>query len=257
MAIAEKEIQPREVTDEQPLEGVEVEGLDPELVILDEETMTLVNTETGEVIGVAETPPEDAPAIEIAKWVGEKRDWHRGRLAGLEAEKAVHLDKIAKVYDARINRHSRAIAWLEKQYSPMLFELAKKLVGEGKKRSVAVGMLILKLRKTKPSVDVQDNDKAVSYLRWLIEEQDKKIAALQTKITKADDGNNDDVVAVYRDDLSKETLVRDQLVACLNVKTTVYKSSLPENLKSKLTEENLEATGMLFNPGGEEKLEIE
>lgn len=271
------EIQPREVTPEAPLEAVELPGLpgepisaeeltpselpaageDSEIVVLDEESMTLINTDTGEVVGVADTPPEDAPAIEIAKWVGDRRDWHKGRKAGLEAERQVHLDKIAKVYDAQINNHTRAMAWIEKQYSPLLFELAKKLIGDAKKRSVAVGMLILKLRKTKASVDVQDNDKAVTYLNWLIAEQDKKVAALREKYEDAKSKGDDDSMAVAQEEIDRENLLRDSLTACLNIKTTVYKSSIPDRLKDKLTTDNLESTGMVFNKGGEEKLEIE
>ena len=221
-----------------------------EIIALDEETMTLINTESGEVVGVADTPPETTGVVEIATWMGERRDWHKGKKAGLEAERQVHLDKIAAIYDAPIKRHTRAIAWFEEQYSPMLLELAKKLIGDAKKRSIAVGLLILKLGKTRPSVDVQDNDKAVAYLNWLIEEQDKKISDLQQKLVSTGDEN-------FEGQIEAEVAVRKTLLDCLNAKVTVYKSNLPENLKVKLTDKCLEATGMVFNPGGDDKLTIE
>lgn len=270
MATAEKEIQQAVGECPGPLESVEVPGLvgeaipaeelrpaDPELIILDEETMTLVNSDTGEVIGVADTPAEDAPAVEIAKWVGEQRDWHRGRLAGLQAEKAIHLEKLEKVYDARINRHVKAIAWMEKQYTPMLFELAKKLIGEGKKRSVAVGMLILKLRKTRPTLDVQDNDKAVRHFQALIAEQERRLNGLHKAMNQAAEEGDDDMVDGLKDKIDCESLYLGALTSCLNIKTTVYKSAIPDTLKTDLTTDNAKDTGMLFDKGGAEKLEIE
>jgi hypothetical protein len=225
-----------------------------EIIALDEETMTLINTESGEVVGVADTPPETTGVVEIATWMGERRDWHKGKKAGLEAERQVHLDKIAAIYDSQIKRHTNAIAWFEKQYGPMLMELARKLIGDAKKRSIAVGLLILKLGKTRPSVDVQDNDKAVEYLRYLISEQDRKLVLLDEE-----DYNplSDSAVASLRERIAAEEAVKEQFVACLNTKTTVYKSSLPESLKVKLTDKCLDATGMVFNPGGDDRLEIQ
>jgi hypothetical protein len=238
-----------------PIEYVQGEGA--EIIALDEETMTLINTETGEVVGVADTPPETTGVVEIATWMGERRDWHKGKKAGLEAERQVHLDKIAAIYDSQIKRHTRAIAWFEEQYAPMLLELAKKLIGDAKKRSIAVGLLILKLGKTRPSVDVQDNDKAVEYLNYLIVEQDKKILALENELGHGTAKLVDAEGAALESKISAETAVKADLVACLNAKVTVYKSNLPENLKVKLTELHLDATGMVFNPGGDDKLTIE
>jgi hypothetical protein len=229
-----------------------------EIIALDEETMTLINTETGEVVGVADTPPETTGVVEIATWMGERRDWHKGKKAGLEAERQVHLDKIAAIYDSQIKRHTRAIAWFEEQYAPMLLELAKKLIGDAKKRSIAVGLLILKLGKTRPSVDVQDNDKAVAYLRYLISEQDRKMTDLegQHKALKTD-GASEEALAEVISKMEAEAATRKTFLDCLNKKVTVYKSNLPESLKVKLTDKCLEATGMVFNPGGEDKLTIE
>jgi hypothetical protein len=229
-----------------------------ELIVVDDETMTLINTDTGEVVGVADSPDESKPAIEIAEWLGERRDWHRGKLAGLQAERQVHLDKIAEVYDSRINRHTRSIAWLELQYASMLLKLAKKLIGNATKRSIAVGTLILKLRTTKPSVDVQDNDKAVGYLKALIEQQDQIISDLtDQRAALALTGEQEDAVYEAVDnDLSAAHLVKTQLESCLNIKTSVYKSSLTPEMKATLTAENAEEVGMVFIPGGEDKLEL-
>jgi hypothetical protein len=228
-----------------------------EIIALDEETMTLINTESGEVVGVADTPPETTGVVEIATWMGERRDWHKGKKAGLEAERQVHLDKIAAIYDSQIKRHTNAITWFETQYGPMLMELAKKLIGDAKKRSIAVGLLILKLGKTRPSVDVQDNDKAVAYLNWLIAEQDRKIAELEGRLNFSNAGDDTDTAEGLAACIVAAKQVRTDLVACLNTKTTVYKSSLPESLKVKLTDKCLDATGMVFNPGGDDRLEIQ
>jgi hypothetical protein len=139
----------------------------------------------------------------------------------------------------------------------MLLELARKLIGDAKKRSIAVGLLILKLGKTRPSVDVQDNDKAVAYLNWLIVEQDKKIYELEQDHKAARLAEDEDSCDLIEIKIATETAVKKELVACLNAKITVYKSALPENLKVKLTELHAEATGMVFNPGGDDKLTIE
>lgn len=228
-----------------------------EIVVLDEETMTLINAETGEVVGAQDTPAEDAPAVEIAKWVGERRDWHKGKLIGLQAEKQYHLEKIAKIYDPQIDNHTRAIAWIGKQYEGLLFNLARQLIGDAKKRSVAVGTLLLKLRRSKPSVDVQDNDKAVAYLGWLVNQQAEKIDDLSDKLSAAGEAGDDDTISALNDEIERETMLKSCLVSCINTKKSVYKSSLPENLKEGLTLENLDSTGMVFDAGGEEKLEIE
>lgn len=239
-------------------QGGVVADIDPtEIIALDEETMTLINTETGEVVGVADTPPETTGVVEIATWMGERRDWHKGKKAGLEAERQVHLDKIAAIYDSQIKRHTNAITWFEYQYGPMLMGLAKKLIGDAKKRSIAVGLLILKLGKTRPSVDVQDNDKAVAYLQYLIVEQDKKIFELELAGKAARLDEDEDTYDATMSKIEAETLVLRALRDCLNNKVTVYKSALPENLKAKLTDKCLDATGMVFNPGGDDKLTIE
>lgn len=231
-----------------------VEEQAEEIVVLDEESMTIINTETGEVIGLKDTPPEDIPVVELAKWIGERRDWHKGRLAGLIAEKQHHLDKIAKVYDPQINNHTRALAWMGKQYYELLMGLALALIGENKKRSIAVGTLLLKLRKTRASVDVSDDKKATAYLDWLIQNQQDKIGSLKEKAERAGDDDTGDYML---GEIDKENMLMENLIACLNVKRSVFKSSLPDGLKAKLTPEHAEATGMLYTPGGEEKLEIE
>ena len=136
-----------------------------EIVVVDEDTMTLINTETGEVVGYADLPPEDLGDVDLAKWIGEKRAWHKGKAEGLKAEKQVWLDTINKRYDTQIKRHDSALKWFETTYYQFLFELAKRMIGAGKKRSVAVGLLLLKLRKTSAKTEVLDSEKAIAWLK--------------------------------------------------------------------------------------------
>lgn len=135
-----------------------------EIVVVDEDTMTLINTETGEVVGYADLPPEDLGDVDLAKWIGEKRAWHKGKLEGFKAEKQTWIDIINKRYDTQIKRHESAIKWFDTTYYQFLFDLARKLIGAGKKRSVACGLLLLKLRKTSAKVEILDSDKAIKWL---------------------------------------------------------------------------------------------
>lgn len=226
-----------------------------EIVVVDEETMTLINTETGEVVGVKDTPPEDAPAVETATWIGERRDWHKGRLAGLQAEKQSRIDTINRIFDTQINRHTNAMKYLEYKYGSMLFDLAKKLIGESKKRSTAVGLLLLKLRKTKPSVDIVDNDKAVQYMKGLVAAWTEKKDRVALKLDKLEPDSDESVALQLRlGDIEKQIA---QFEDCINTKESIYKSKIPENLKVEFTEENVNDTGIKFEPGGEDRLDIE
>jgi hypothetical protein len=232
-------------------------GLGEEIIVADEDTMTLIDMATGEVKGVMDTPPEDASAIDIATWVGDRRDWHRGKLAGLRAEKQSRIDAINNAYDSQMKRHEGTIKWLEYTYKPMLFDLARKLIGEAKKRSTVVGLLILKIKSTRASLDVVDNDAAVAYLRSLIEENKAKQATLIKKMNKAQEEDESDTFDVLEEKVGEITQQISVLESCINIKETVYKSQVPPDLKDELTEDKLVETGMQFNKGGEEYLEIE
>lgn len=147
-------------------EGVVVaDSVEEELVIVDEESMALVNIITGEIMGYQEIPPENLPDMDIARWIGERRSYHKGRAAALRAEKQVWQDVIDKRFDSRIKRHDSALTWFENTYHNMLLGLAKQLIGDGKKRSAAVGLLLLKFQKTRAKTEVLDEEKAIAYLK--------------------------------------------------------------------------------------------
>jgi hypothetical protein len=136
-----------------------------EIVVVDEESLALINTVTGEITGYKEIPPEDLEDLELAKWIGERRAYHKGRVEGLKAEKQVWIDTINKRFDTRIRNHEGAIKWFEATYHDLLFALAKKLIGDGKKRSAAIGLLLLKLTKTRAKTEILDNERAVAWLK--------------------------------------------------------------------------------------------
>lgn len=138
---------------------------DDECIVLDEESMALVDMRTGEILGYRETPPESVDDVKLAEWVGERRTYHQGRVAALEAEKQVWIDKINARFDSSIKRHRGAITWFDKTYYGFLFELAKRMIGDGKKRSVSVGLLLLKLRKTSAKTEIVDEAKALAWLK--------------------------------------------------------------------------------------------
>lgn len=148
-----------------PSEEASVEESPEEMIYIDEESMALINVTTGEVVGYQEIAPEDVGDIDLAKWVGDRRTYHKAKLEGIKAEKQLWIDTINSRYDARIKRHEGAIKWLETTYEDFLFQLAKRLIGTGKKRSVAVGMLLLKLRKTSAKTEVLDEEKALAWLK--------------------------------------------------------------------------------------------
>jgi len=147
-------------------EGVAVvDQPDEELVIVDEESMALVNLSTGEVLGYQEIPPENLADMDIARWIGERRAYHKGRAAALRAEKQVWQEVIDKRFDTRIKRHDGALLWFENTYHNMLLGLAKQLIGDGKKRSASIGLLLLKFQKTRAKTEVLDEEKAIAYLK--------------------------------------------------------------------------------------------
>lgn len=245
MAVEERELP--EVTEE----PVAAEG---EVVIVDQETMTLINMTTGEVVGIADTPPEGLDDIKFAEWIGERRAWHQGKAAGLIAEKQSWIDKINMQYDGQIKKHQNSVTWLEKTHEPFLMGLARKIIGEGKKRSTAIGLMMLQLRKTQAGVKIEDEDKSVAYIKSLLSDVDAKIAKWRAKqIQSADDP---DIVESYETRISGAMVIKRDLEACLNIKETIYKSNLPEGLKADLTKDLLDKTGMYFDQGGEEKLVI-
>lgn len=237
-------------------ESESAEETDEEIVVADEETMTIINTVTGEVMGIMDTPPEDAPVIDVATWMGDRRDWHKGKLAGLMAEKQSRVDTLNRIYDPQIKRHQTTITFLEKQYSPMLLDLARRLIGAGKKRSTAVGLLLLKLRKTRAGLDIVDVDRAVSYFRVQIQKKEIEQTRLNDKMNAAYEEGETDTAEALKERLFEVTAEICQLHKCINVKESIYKSEISESMKKECTEDKLEETGMKFDEGGVEYLEL-
>jgi hypothetical protein len=197
-----------------------------ELVVKDEDSLVLYDVRTGEAVGYSELPPEDAEPFKIGEWISERRAYHIGRLAGLEAEMDAHLERIHKIYDPQIKRHRGAMAWFDTMYHSMLLELAKRLIGDGKKRHAVVGLMTLSLIKTRAHVDINDKDKALNWLELAAENQE-------------------------------DPEIKAKLLAAIKVEKSVLKSNLPDDLKAKLVNPvNQERTGMAYYPGGEDELTI-
>lgn len=137
-----------------------------ELIVVDEESMTLINTVTGEVVGYSETPPGEVDDIWLAEWIGEKVAGHNAAAAGLKAEKQVWIDTINARFDGRIKSHENAATFLRAHWHDRLLGLAKRLIGDGKKRSVACGLLLLRLKKSSAKMEIVDAEQAVTWCKF-------------------------------------------------------------------------------------------
>ena len=140
-------------------------GEPTEMIITDAETMTLIDTTTGTVVGYAATPPDEVDTIKLAEWIGEHVTQHAAAAAGLRSEKQLWIDTINARFDSRIKAHEGAVAFLKEHWYDRLFELAKTLIGDGKKRSVACGLLKLSLSKSREKVEIIDNENAVEWCK--------------------------------------------------------------------------------------------
>jgi hypothetical protein len=221
-AVLFDELQPLSETDMMALQrAAEFEEDEAELVYADEDTRTLINRETGEVVGLMDTPPEEKDDIKFAEWIGERRAYHKAKVAGLLAERQVWLDQIERTYGKSIKRHEGAVKFLEEHNKPFLMMLAKRLIGDGKKRSAAVGLLLLKLIKTRAKTEILDKDKALAYLKKAVESNPELAEAIKTE-------------------------------------ESILTSKLPEDFKSLLVNpKNQEVTGIKFYAGGDDELKIE
>ena len=225
-----------------------------DLIVVDEDCMVLINTETGEVVGMSETPPEDLNEIELAKWIGERRAWHQAQSAGSKAQKQVYLDKLLH-FDVTARKHDNAVKWLETTYYKFLEDLAKKLIGDAKKRSMAVGLLMLKLTTTKPSVNVVDDTKAVAYVQEVIGRLQQRIEKLSARLEKTEDPDQREGIMEAISEASQGILA---LTESIKTAQSILKSKLPEGFKDTIKdEEALEKAGMQYYAGGEIKLKIE
>ena len=128
----------------------------------DEDTLAIIDTETGEILGV-EDAPETTTDLQFVEWFGNRRTRALAKKAGLEAEKAEWYSKIGRQYDGEIKCLDNFVEYLDKAYTPML-EYYAKVVLEGKKtKTLKLGFLELSFRTTRPRLDVVDNEKAVAF----------------------------------------------------------------------------------------------
>ena len=116
---------------------------------------------TGEITLQEEPDPDVAAVID---WLGPKRAHATARLAGLEAEKAAWLAKVAAQYDARIQRQRHFIDYLDWRFGALLRAHAARLLEGRKERTVRAGLLTLAFRRTQPRVIVEDEARAVEWL---------------------------------------------------------------------------------------------
>lgn len=188
-----------------------------QLVRRDESEMMLV-TPAGEVIAFLDAPVVGVDEREkLLEWVGEKMTEADADIAGLEASKAVWQKKIDSIYDPQINAKKRRRKSLEWVYGPMAEAYLKEITDKTKNskkpvRSIKVGLLKLAFSKTRESLDVIMDTKAVTWLR-------KK-------------GLNDAVKVVE----------------------SVLKNSVPATLRKEINDDP--ASGMRFNPGGDDKFSM-
>lgn len=141
-----------------------------QLVRKDEEMMALV-TPSGEIISFLDAPVYGHDDREnILAWVGEKMTEADAKIAGLQAEKAVWQKKIDSTYDPQINAETRRKNSLIYVYGNMAESYLKEIVDKTKNdkkptRSIKVGLLKLAYTKTRESLDVIMDTKAVMWLR--------------------------------------------------------------------------------------------
>lgn len=198
-----------------------------------------IDSQTGEVIGLVDNPVPDLPdhngaMEEIAVWVGERRAYHLAKAKGLFEEKQVWLDKIHARFNADIRRHEQSAEWIENQYRPSLLNYARRKLEGAKKRSFGVGLLILKLVKTRARTTVVDTDKAAQWAEL------NCIDALKCEVSA-----KGDKALVLRNDAS---------AAQIGYKETVLVSEIPDELKAVLTPDN---SGIEYNPGGVDELRFD
>lgn len=222
---------------------------DEEYVTLDDGT--IVNTVTGEIIGIDNAPApidngltkeviENAALETLALWVGERRAYHQAKARGLQEEKQVWLDKIAASFDADIKRHTAAVDWIENQYHNPLYLYAQRMLEGAKKRSHSIGVMVLKLVKTRAKTEVLDSRLAVG---WAVDNNLKDAI----KVTVVATGQ----AAL---DLSAQ-FVNDENAT---VKTDILVSAIPNEKKAEiLTTTAGMLSGLYYYPGGEEQLKID
>jgi len=206
---------------------------------------TVINSITGEILGIAGAPLEPAATpntksyeVEmesLAQWAGERITYHRAKVVALEAERGAWLDQINKRFNSDIQRHNNSAEWVTKAYYKPLLDFSRRHLEGAKVRSYKIGLAILKLVKTRAKTTVLDNDKAVLWAA-----AGGHYSAIKVEISA--DGKDGQKLAAAAVKLG------------IKPKATILVSAIPEEVKLGLKPE---LTGLDYYPGNEEVLKIE
>lgn len=197
-----------------------VSEVETEIVVMrDDFTMAITNTETGEIVGIEDAPSSDTAETSddvraVIEWVGMRRTKVNAKLQGLQAEKAEWTSRIDKQYAVQIRHLERFVQYLDTVYEPMLREYAKRALAGQKAKTLKIAFLELSFGTTRARTDVVDNDKAVAYCE------------------------------------------KNKLTEVIKIAKSILKSAIPESIKIKLTADKQGETGIFFYPGGEETFTI-
>lgn len=119
-----------------------------------------VDPETGEIVDVLDKPDTLQDAESLAFWLGETLTEARAHLAGLQAERQIWLTRVAEQFDADINRAASKIEWLKSR--PDWIEKLRALhASRGDKPSEKFGMLKTRLKKSRESLEILDEEAAL------------------------------------------------------------------------------------------------
>ena len=133
------------------------------------ETRVLVDSETGEVLGVDDNPGANAADAEtygeaVCAYLGPRLTAANARLAALEAERNVWITRINAQFDVRIKCEKNLIAFLKMQWHQPLADYARTLLAGGKSKTLKTGVLQLSFRTKPGRVEVADENAAFDYL---------------------------------------------------------------------------------------------
>lgn len=210
---------------------------------------TIVDADTGEIVGIeampyALTTPTTADNTQrikfldqmdsTAEWFGDRQAYHLAKADGLRAEKAAYQKIIDDRFDAEIKRHDQAVDWLRiRYYDPLLAYARLKLEGT-KSRTYGIGILMLRLTKTRPSTKVVDDALAHA---WASEH-------CQDAINYRMAANG----AIGRD--LSDLAFANGIIAT----STIQVSNIPDDIKTIL---DPATTGLQHNPGGADELKFD
>lgn len=136
-----------------------------DLILTVDEECRSIYTRDGEFVCSLDLPNCDFSETKpLLEWVGERMTEHTARIAGLDAEKAIYLERIAKMFDKRIALRQRAIKGLRWVYGPMGETFLREALVGSRSRSAMVGQLELKFTKERASTAVTNDAKAIAYV---------------------------------------------------------------------------------------------